>query len=450
MYPSSPAGLTPAAEQVRTGFWCAVADTLLRGQKRTCGAVELSQVLDIPEGSVGYSLSRLRERGLIPPAVRSSHKIPEEWRELIPEEFGSSPSDESSETFFPTTIKPVDVGYPDEPQTDIEKENADLREEIEQLRAILAYATQCDIGQLQGGTMSYHTSDYHFHNKGHLLSCFHSIVDKTCDAIERFAPRRFIGSIGGDVVQGRGIFKQQELENVLGKSEQQVAAAAWRFLEFDRKIEKALNGADREWVCIQGNHDYSMGDSTCMQFVYACRQLGVPMRFVGSRWVQNIADEGTHNVFIQHGWGANQSSPTPAALIRETLKTLLDLSHRGYTGEKEIRRVWHGHCHWRSAGIEQAPDVPFDIAGGLHRNDRVNIGQNQRPLGWWLFVSPPGTNNILEPMPIIPKRSARVQDMDDPELEERNRQDAARCLIAIAEHLREMGLTGDLRKELPA
>ena len=789
--------ITELQESVRCAFWRAVSSRLIKGKNCTAGAGALSQATDIPKSTVSDALSVLRNSGHIPFAPPSSTQIPEAWRGLIPAEYGgellSKPEElpgeplgdsEQLPAFIPPKITPTDVGFPSPDNGDLERENADLREELDQLKAILAYATHSDMTTLQGGTMSYHTSDYHFHNKGHLLNCFASIVDKTCDAIKRFAPRQFRGSVGGDVVQGRGIFKQQELENVLGKSEQQVAAAAWRFLEFDQRVAEALNGAPRSWVVIQGNHDYSMGDSTCMQFVYACRQLGVPMRFVGPRWVLNIADTGTHNVFVQHGYGSNQASPSPAALIKETLKTLLDLSHRGYVGEKEIKRVWHGHCfdeeteiltpygwqrhdqltrdsvvmtynrdtghlewnsvqgvvryddykelihvrgtygidlavtndhglwvgidthkkgiswrestaekefasprrvfqcaaphdehklpltdgqikliawcmsegnfernrrakgkvgmirisqsdlpdgrlqrlyndlteagveytshkrynkgsrcfdgkyvrngdayritirnpsevwdewlslymtaekmptrllssmslkqmkvfldvyvfadgskcssgvngyqivckdkeiidwlqslvtrcgyrsslklkntgkyytlsychrdtnsvkahhwskepysgtvwcvtvpngtlvvrrngrpcitlncHWRSSDVEQAPDVPFDVAGGLHRNDRVNIGQNQRPLGWWMFVSPPGTHEILQPIPIIPKRSARIKDMDDPELEERNRQDAARCLIAISEHLRTQGITGSLEAE---
>ena len=445
MYPSYPTGLTKRLESVRTCFWQIVVDVLINGTKGSCGATPISAELGLTRSSVDDALSSLRTKNLIPVAVSSSQAIPEKWAEHIPEEFIK---DKPLEPFFPPSISRSDVGFPEDKESALIKENADLKDEIEQLRAILAYATHSDIGTLQGGTMSYHTGDYHFHNKGHLLNCFESITTKTCDVIQRFAPRRFIGSIGGDVVQGRGIFKQQELENVLQRSEQQIAAAAWKFYEFDTRIKEALGDAPREWIVIQGNHDYSMGDSTCMQFVYACRFLGVPMKFVGTRWVQNIADEGFYNVFIQHGYGNNQSSPSPASLIKETLKTLLDLTHKGYVGEKEIKRVWHNHVHWRSGGIEQAPDVPFDVTGGLHRNDRVNIGHNQRPIGWWMFISPPGKSDILQPMPIIPKRSARDQDMDDPELEERNRQDASRCLIAISEHLRGVGMMGDLRTEV--
>jgi len=51
-------------------------------------------------------------------------------------------------------------------------------------------------------------------------------------------------------------------------------------------------------------------------------------------------------------------------------------------------------------------------------------------------------------IPEAPPSSTRIQDMDDPELEERNRQDAARCLIAISEHLRAQGITGNLETEV--
>jgi len=433
--------------------------------------LRIAQKLGVSIPVVSSVLRDLRHQGVIPQRQTGSTLVPEEWLArrfyeqyplavelaenglwaIAPEDEEDEEDEEEAVGVFPNHITPADVGYPvDEDAEDKDAIIADLRQEINQLKAMLEYSTHANFEGLTGGTMAFHTSDHHFHNAGHLLHAFESVTSKACEAIRRFQPRRFINSIGGDTVQGRGIFRNQHLDNVLNKREQQIGAAAWRLYEYDQALRAALpEGVAPEHIVVQGNHDYSDGDSTCMEFVWAVRQLGVEARFVGQRWVQNIADEGCYNVLVNHGYGNSMYSPSPNKLIVETQKTLIDLSHRGYVGEKEIRRVWHGHTHWRSGGTEHAPLVPFDVTGGMHRNDRANIGMNQRPAGWWLFISPPGSDDILQPLPIIPSNRAMRADMDDPELEERNRADASRCIIAWAEKLREMGVVGDWRTEMP-
>ena len=385
----------------------------------------------IPKSTVKNILRRLSERGYF--------------------ELGEPGSHGKADRAFPRNISPSDVGFP---QQEMDKDKdaiiVDLRQEIDQLKAILEYSTHANFDGLMGGTVSFHTSDHHFHNAGHLIQAFKSVTSKACEAIRRFQPRHFINCIGGDTIQGRGIYRNQHLDNVLNKREQQIAAAAWRMHEYDAELKNALpEKATIEHIIVQGNHDYSEGDSTCMEFVWAIRQLGVNARFVGQRWIQNIADKGFYNVLINHGYGNSMYSPSPNKLIVETQKTLIDLAHRGYVGDKTIRRVWHGHTHWRSGGTEHAPDVPFDVTGGMHRNDRANIGMNQRPNGWWMFISPPGSNDILQPLPIIPSQRAIRADMDDPQLEQKNRQDAARCIESFAEKMVDMGVVSDWREELP-
>ena len=457
------------------------------GMKR--GKRTLSQITGFGETSCGDILRSLREMGEIEDEYSRSDQESSQLEELI-ELFGSdhskeinllfildkfniSPSDfdamakqaesegwdlivdenknvvlkqQEEKRVFPDVIGLDDLGYP---QLEIEDKDdiiEKLIKENEDLKRNMEWITHSKSNDLKGGVLTLATSDYHFHDKGHLIKSMFNLQEKVVDLIGQFKPDKFMGIVNGDIIPGRGIYRNQQLENVLPRGDQQVAAGIYKFWEFDQLIKKAYPDLPVEWIVLQGNHDYSMGDTTTKPFVWGVRMLGVNAKFVGTEWVQDVSDAGIYNILFEHGYGASDTTPTPPKMIKETIKKVMGYQQDRYIGNNRIHRFCHGHVHWLSVGIERVDGLFFDVTGGLHRNDRVNLGTNNRPSGWIAYISPPGSSTILNPIEITPDRDIYRREILDPELEEKNRQDASRCLEGFTEIGESLGISDDIRR----
>jgi len=437
-YPSQPDGLTEMQGRVRCAFWEAVRDG------RPCGAIAIGRSLGVTSGAITTAYIALERKGLKPQRNSRSSAVPAEWDNLVPDEFLDEQPDltpAAAQAVF-ERVEPQDVGHPSvvDPQDRI----AQLEAEIANLKRANEWLAHSDATEYLGGKMTVNLSDLHLFDKGHLISTYQCLQDKVSTLIERFQPQKFQVLNNGDTIPGRGIYRNQMLESVLPDATQQVAAGAWRYTEMHRAwVERLQEGVKVEHIVIKGNHDSSEGEDTCMRFVMSVRLFGVPARYVGTEWVANLADAGTYNVLVEHGYGNSSYNPTSNKQIFETLRKIVGYQHRGYVNERTIRRVLHGHLHWRSCGIERAEGLCFDTTGGLHRNDRANLGRNTRPVGWIVYVSPPGADDILTPIEVVPDDSVLRQETDDPQLPERNRQEAARCMTAAYEALKDLGVVAE-------
>ena len=406
------------------------------------GAWRIKRILDAKGISaarmtITRALERLRASGAIP------HRGPGDNRSR--EETENAPVPQ----FLPSRIDPSQVGYPAGQGIDLSRENAQLRAELSALQGQIEWLTHAEAeAGWQGGTVTINLSDLHYHDATHLLTALRSCEDKTLTVLRRFRPRRILGLINGDAIPGRGIYKEQAMDAVLPRTDQQVSAGAYRFWEFDCRIREAT-GMSPRWTATFGNHDFSMGELTMDRFVYVLRLLGVSARYVGQYWVENIADKGRYNLLGFHGYGHSQTSPSSPALLTDTYKLLLRLANEGYAGDRRIRRVTHAHTHWLSEGLERAADLPFDVTGGFQRFERVNRGWNERPCGWILYLSPPGSEDVT-PMRITPERHAINQDLTDPMLRAANMAEAARCLQGFLLEAKNRGLVSHLWTESEA
>lgn len=468
-YPSYPTGLTPTQARVRVDFWEAVRDGLPHG------APSASARLGIAQQTICGARLRLVVLGLMP-QIPPCSKLPDPaWREQIPEEFlaGSAahealpavPTSEQSvhnETqvpresvsqasgekvepsghVYPEHISAADVGHP---SADLEARVRELEAELAEVRHMNEWLTHSDAQEYRAGTLTLNLSDLHYHDKGHLLGVIRNLEDKVLVLLDRFQPHHFRCLLNGDTVPGRGVYRNQMLESVLPVAEQQVAAGAWRWREFRERLREHLPvEATEEYIVIKGNHDTSEGEDTCMPFVLVLRAMQIPARYVGTEWVMDLADAGGYWVLAEHGYGNSSYNPTSNKQVLESVQKVIDYAQRGYVNERAIRRLLHGHTHWLSVGLTRA-GVRYDTTGGGHRNDRANIGRNQRPPGWIVYVSPPGANDILTPIEVTPDPHVLRQDVDDPLLSERNREEAARCLKAWHAWAMEQGILGDAR-----
>ena len=400
------------------------------------GRAIISRKTGLSDGQVNRGMSGLRRKGVIPPRAPRSGRFYDGDSGTIKDGPESVSDDKDTKTIIPKTISPSDVGYVVE---DGAAQITRLKAEIADLKKNQEWLTHSTAQEHRGGTFTLNLSDLHIFDRGFMLNVMANLESKTIEVLDRFKPRKFIGVLNGDVIPGTGIYRNQQLENVLPRTDQQVGAGAYRFLEFDRMIAENFDGP-REWIVIEGNHDRSHGEPIIMKFVMAIRQFDVPARFAGTECVVNVADEGTYNILFEHGYGNSSFGPTSNKQIMETYRKIIGYYARGWDGEKRIRRVAGGHTHWLNVGTERAEGLEFDTTGGLHRNDRANIGKNTRPAGWIVYISPPGSSDIISPIGLKPSTSIFRVDIEDPELENKNRAEAARCLMAFADEARKRGI----------
>lgn len=417
-----------------------------QSKKEDWGRAVISRKTGLSDSQTNHGLAGLRRKGIIPPRLpqygsKRAVALPDAGSIV------SGPDDQNAidlpnnkiKSIFPKEISPISIGYTGEDDKD---KIARLEAELSDLRKTQEWLTHSSAQEHRGGTFTLNLSDLHIFDRGFMLNVMSNLEEKTIQAMERFKPQRFIGVLNGDIIPGTGIYRNQQLENVLPRADQQVAAGAYRFLEFDRLIANNFDGP-REWIVIEGNHDRSHGEPIIMKFVMAIRQFDVPARFAGTECVVNVADGGFYNILFEHGYGNSAFGPTSNKMILETYRKVIGYYGRGYYGEKRIHRVAAGHTHYLCVAMERAEGLEFDTTGGLHRNDRANIGKNTRPVGWIAYVSPPGSDEILSPIPLRPSSSVLRIDLDDPELENKNRSEAARCLTAFADEARKRGIISD-------
>lgn len=363
--------------------------------------------------------------------------------------------EEELEPVFPENLSAEDIGYPSVRDDDQSKDEQirRLKAELREVKSQSSYLTRMKPdASLKGGTFTLTASDFHYFDRGFLLESYKSLVEKTIRLIEIYEPRKLSVIVNGDIVTGSGIFRNQNMENLLSTTEEQVTGAIFKMIEWDTEMKARLPKVKEiEYITLTGNHDYNRGEPLSQYFVWGCREFGMNMRFVGNEWIANLADDedSFYNILVEHGYGNSGFGPSSNKLITETLRKIIGFHDRGYYGEKKIRRFNHGHTHWAQVGIRHAEGLYFDTTGGLHRNDRVNIGANSRPTGWISYISPQGSDDIIDPPILItPSDKAVRTDMDDPELLNLNRLEAARCQIGFADVAQERGIMEHVKKRI--
>lgn len=322
---------------------------------------------------------------------------------------------------------------------ELEAENAALREQKK-------WETHSDNQGITGGLMTLRDSDRHHGDENHLLSCAAQLEEKFCVLLNIYKPDR-IQYIGfDDWIAGRGIFKEQDLQCAVSDPLQQIQVGAIKARRFFQKV-RAVTEAPIHVVWLKGNHEYAgalslseyLHDKTCL----VCKDIpNITWQEPVDRALVNLASEGHHNMLAFHGWGHSKNSPNSPGFI-DAAKDAMLLVQRKLPPEQHIRRVASGHTHWFDRGTERIPGISFDTTGGLQRNNRVKLGFNQRPIGWLVYVSPSGSNDILQPIGLTPDIDTYEREMSDAHLAAANKEDCAVALSEYRQLLRDRGLLTD-------
>ena len=320
----------------------------------------------------------------------------------------------------------------------------ELESEVARLTAQLTWAQHAESSERTGGKLTLRRSDDHNGDKNHLLSCVQSMQEKFLVLVQQYEPDE-IQIVGwDDWIAGTGIYKNQDLDSVTSDVNEQVALGAIKTRRFLQSIRQVTDAPIRAF-CLRGNHEYAQGvsvaESLFYQTVAATRDIAnVDMSYAWDNITVNLAAVGTYNVLVRHGFGYSKHSPNSPAFIDAIKDELLDKQRRMQPHE-QYQRVLSGHSHWLSVGLERTIGLYFDTTGGCQRNTRIRLGDNQRPVGWIVYVSPRGMmDDILRPLEIKPDSDTYRREIADPHLAAENQRDAADCVREFHEYMSKSGM----------
>lgn len=303
---------------------------------------------------------------------------------------------------------------------------ARLADENARLRAQLTWAQHADAPTRTGGLMTIFDSDWHVGDANHKLESFWSAHYKIGLLIKQYEPDLIQYIQGGDIVAGRGIYKEQDLDMAVSSPEEQCKCGAVAFYRVMRHVREHTDAPVRV-LSVRGNHCYtggvSLAEYIALLIEKMCRLLpDVSTQFAGDRALVNLAYDGVYNALALHGYGHSKVSPSSPTFISDQMQAILRIA-RSVESSREIpRRVMSGHTHWHHIGMEAIEGLTFDTAGGWQRNTRVKLGMNQRPTGFMVYVSPPGLeDDILAPISVKPDPRVNDQETEDAALAAKNR-----------------------------
>ncbi|MBO8180846.1 MAG: winged helix-turn-helix transcriptional regulator [Archaeoglobus sp.] len=299
-------------------------------------------------------------------------------------------------------------------------------------------------------------SDLHFGDENVMLETYKSTVNnlilKLNEVNDEVRIEQITVVLNGDTVAGRGIFRGQEAKNIFNKGNIQVLYAAAHLLDLHNELSQI---APVQYFVIKGNHDNHKGDNYAWELADKLRSFGLDAYYAGHQLVMNLGDEEKqHWALIEHGYGGSDYYPVSYDFLRNTWKKLNWLNRRQRElGRKEIERVIVGHSHWLVTNIRQDTYWAIDVSGGFQRNERVELGKNQRPAGFILYVFDRNRDGLtiydwkggLRLYEIVPDEEVMLKELFDPALELKNRMDAPRKLIKLYNYLVEKGL---IKKEV--
>lgn len=321
----------------------------------------------------------------------------------------------------------------------LEAENARLSEQ-------LTWAQHGIATERTGGRLTIRRSDEHCADKQHMLASLAQCEEKLLVLVEQYQPDEIVLAWGDDIVAGRGIYKEQDLDSATSSPDEQIMVGAWKMRRFLERLREKSSAVVYSEV-FNGNHNYAGSTPMTPGLFFTARALcedlpDVKWRLCGDRALINLAFEGTHNALVTHGFGHSKVSPNSGAFI-DAMKDVLIQMARNLEKHEQPRRIVSGHTHWLSLGMERINELYWDTTGGFQRNTRVKLGMNQRPSGMAVYVSLPGMKDeILKPIEVKPNPETYLAEIESPTLVSENLRDVGESITAAKELMQERGLLG--------
>jgi hypothetical protein len=281
------------------------------------------------------------------------------------------------------------------------------------------------------------TSDLHEGDRAHTRRTLDDCMDRAIARIGQVNPERVDWLLNGDTIAGRGVFRGQDVDNLLQLGAEQVLVAAWRIHNWAGRIQTiGLTGATPRQLAVHvtlGHHDATNKDATNPQLVALLRLLGLAAQYHGRYYLHAVPGYG--HLYAQHGFGSSQFYPISMAQIRGGLRDVVDAA---LSGGVVIRRLLFGHTHQTVLGQPLSSELCADVTGGWTRppENKLNWKADRQP-GVLLYLSGAGE---FQAAVIKPDDEIRRAELQDPDLPISNMEATAHTLRAVSQWARSQGL----------
>lgn len=147
--------------------------------------------------------------------------------------------------------------------------------------------------------------DMHFGDQGLLYDCFLECRQDSVKLAKREKPDEIELDLVGDGASGRGIFRTQELRNILPLAQPQVLWLAWEIKDWFAALCNACPKAVISGKNVLGNHDFAMGENLAYELPIILYLFDIPWKYCGRQTVVNLAAAGETPflALMEHGYG---------------------------------------------------------------------------------------------------------------------------------------------------
>lgn len=272
-------------------------------------------------------------------------------------------------------------------------------------------------------------SDLHFGDAGQLYGSLKECVGRAIRLVREFKPTETEVVLNGDAVAGRGIFRNQGMQNALQFGSEQAWWCAWEIARWQRDMHA-------DWVVIKGNHDSADKENMAQILAMSLRLLGVQARYYARNYLGNFsADDLPKFVFdAEHGFGASSYYANSYELIRSCWRAYIE---RSKVDSVQVNRFLRGHTHWLNVGQTVGLDTAIDTTGGWHRQEREKLSADMRQTGVIVYLHD-GKN--LEIKPVQADVKILTRETRDPGLHYETMSEAAKALQAVTKWAVSAGL----------
>jgi len=266
-------------------------------------------------------------------------------------------------------------------------------------------------------------SDQHFGDAGQFYRPLTECMNRAITEINAFEPDEIQIVANGDVVAGRGIFRLQEMQNIVQLGPEQVYWAGWEIKQWNKKFDK-----EAEWHIILGNHDNSKRENLARQLVLFLRLLGINSKYEDREYIGYFGDKEAA-FHVSHGFGYSSYYANSYAEIRSCWKKFIEIAQ---VNGVNITRFIRAHVHKLNIGQEIGLDCQIDTSGGWHKQERLSLEFSVRTTGVLLYLYNTDAQPSLTIKAIEANRDLLLAENKNIALHYRNMEAAGRALSDVA------------------
>lgn len=280
--------------------------------------------------------------------------------------------------------------------------------------------------QEAGATLA--ISDLHQCDADFLHDSFLSMLDRALAVLDEARPEQLTLVIAGDLVSGTGVFRGQEVRNIINMPHWQALVGAVFVDHIISQLKDIITTI--KVIYVKGHHDvaqFTRSELGWWVVDFLRRLANVEAHYYSTEVIINLGTpDCPHYAIVVHGSGYSRFRPQSPTFQENMIRHVMDLNTQR-PPEQHIRRVISGHSHWLDVGFRISEwGLAFDSIGGWQRNRRLSLSFTSRPTGGILYL--PGEHLRIEE--VRPDPDVVARETYDPRL-------AARNIVQVGELLAE-------------